>query len=198
LLPVGIYRETAEYKWSETEMGQPERDFLNYYRENMQKTPGITLLGEVPKTLWGNIGKAAASLSGMCAYIVAAGEGATVTAMIASIPASSGAYGAASTVVKIAGIVGASAAAYYLGACIGSTMVASYKVRAPYSRAYGARLGAVKYPPPVLNGRFPNAPRNYITITEASDFLRFNCSKTRMPFEVQMMFHKFPQLLKCH
>jgi hypothetical protein len=46
-------------------MGQPERDFLNYYRENMQKTPGITLLGEVPKTLWGNIGKAAASLTGV-------------------------------------------------------------------------------------------------------------------------------------
>lgn len=179
-------------------MEHPEKDFLAYYRENMQKTPGITLLGEVPKTLWGNIGKAAASLSGMCAYIVAAGEGATVKAMLASIPATSGAYGVASTVVKLAGIVGASAAAYYLGACVGSAMVASYKVRAPFSRAYGAGFGAVHYPPPVLNGRFPNASRNYITITEASDFLRLNCNNTRMPFDVQMMFHKFPELLKCH
>lgn len=179
-------------------MGQPERDFLAYYRENMQNTPGITLLGEVPESLWGNIGKAAASLSGMCAYIVAAGEGATVEAMIASIPASAGSFGAASAVVKIAGIVGASAAVYYLGACIGRAMVASYKVRAPFSRAYRARFGSVQYPPPVLNGRFPNASRNYITITEASNFLRFNCDKTRMPFEVQMMFHKFSELLKCH
>jgi hypothetical protein len=179
-------------------MGQPDGDFLAYYRENMQKTPGITLLNEVPETLWGSIGKAAASLSGMCAYIVAAGEGATVKAMIASIPASSGSFGAASAVVKIAGIVGASAAAYYLGACIGSAMVASYKVRAPFSRTYSARFGAVQYPPPVLNGRFPNSSRNYITITEASNFLRLNCSNNRMPFEVQMMFHKFPELLKCH
>lgn len=179
-------------------MGQAEKDFLAFYRKNMEKTPGIKLLGEVPKTLWGNIVVATTSLSGMCAYIVAAGEGATVEAMISSLAASSGAFNAASAVVKVTGILGASAAAYYLGACIGSTMVAAYKIREPFSTSYSASLGKVQYPPPIQNGRFPNAPRNYISITEASNFLRFNCNNTRMPYEVQMEFHKHPELLKCH
>jgi hypothetical protein len=118
--------------------------------------------------------------------------------MISSLAASGGAFNAASAVVKITGILGASAAAYYLGACIGSTMVAAYKIREPFSAYYSASLGKVQYPPPILNGRFPNAPRNNISITEASNFLRFNCNNTRMPYEVQMQFHKHPELLKCH
>ena len=179
-------------------MGKAEKDFMAYYRENMELTPGIKLLGEVPKTLWGNIGVAATSLSGMCAYIVAAGEGATVEAMISSIVASSGAFGAATAVVKIAGIVGASAAAYYLGACIASSMVAAYKVRESFSKSFNASLGKLQYPPPVQGGRFPNTPRNYMTITEASAFLRSNCNNTRMPYKVQIEFHKYPELLKCH
>lgn len=179
-------------------MGQAEKDFLKYYSENMEQTPGIRLIGEIPKSLWGNVVAATVSLSGMCTYVVTAGEGATVKAMLSSLSLTGGAYGAASSVVTLVGTIGGCVAAYYLGACIGSTMVAAYKIRHPFSQSYSACLGKIIYPPRTYNGRFPDTRSNHITITEASNFLRINCSNTRMPYEVQKVYHKYPELLKCH
>ena len=145
----------------------------------------------------------------MAGYINKHGKTGNVEHMIRTIPIvaryltgisglSATATAAAPFYLELVVTLGGLAASYYLGAFIGSAMVAAYKVRKPIAAAYRATIRDVQYPPPTFNGRFSDAPVSYISITEASRFLVTNCNKTRMPYDVQIVYHKYPELLKCH
>lgn len=189
-------------------MGQTEQAFVYYFKENMKHTPLIPSKA-IPETIFGSFSAATGSITTMAGYIAKHGKAARVEDMILTIPMVAryvaGAGGLAATLsagapfyLELAVTVGGLAAAYYLGAFIGSTMVAAFKVREPISKAFSATIGNVQYPPPTYNARFPNSPKNYISISEAATFLRAGCNKTRMPHDVQIVYHKFPELLRCH
>ena len=106
---------------------EKEKGFYDYFNENME-----TLGLPAPRTIFGNVTLAAASIAAMCKYVEKYGTQRTVGEMfnkLKDIPklATGGVVGVAATGGKVAGTVAELAAAYYVGACIGSLAVATGK-----------------------------------------------------------------------
>lgn len=101
------------------------KDFYDYFKENMDAL-GLP----APQSLFGTVTAAAATIGAMAKYVEKYGNRQTVIEMARALPggaaaAGGGAVGVAAGLGEVMFAIGSLAAAFYVGACIGSLAVAA-------------------------------------------------------------------------
>lgn len=91
-------------------------------------TANMTRMGlPVPKTLFGALGTTLGTVGALAGAITKLGASATVAEIFLTIPLGAGTASMALAVTEVVAAVGGLAAAAYVGACIGSVLVAAYE-----------------------------------------------------------------------
>lgn len=166
-----------------------DKTFYYYFKENMEAT-GLPC----PETIFGVTTTAVTNIGLLAAY-VAKNHGVTIGKMLKDIPtiaAAGAAVAVADAAVSVAGVStvvseGSIAtielsAAFYVGACIGSLLVATVKSGSDlYTRTAGNRA--------------INKPVFY-KVHDISKFAKQY--KIEMSSEVQKVLHRYPKLRQCH
>jgi hypothetical protein len=99
-----------------------DKTFSQAFTENMNSM-GLP----VPSTIFGTIGTALGTVGAMAGAIAQVGATATVGEIFLTVPLVAGGTAAAGAVTEIVAVCGAVAASFYIGACIGSVLVAAYE-----------------------------------------------------------------------
>ncbi|MCP3930970.1 MAG: hypothetical protein GY705_17940 [Bacteroidetes bacterium] len=188
-------------------MASNDKTFYYYFKENMNSIcPGIAC----PETVFGNLSATVINI-GLMADWVRGNYGKKFGDMLQQVSklAAIGAASSKEVVVGRATLVSRAAlafaelyASFYTGCCIGSTLVAGYKVGKPHYKAYfESPLNDPTALAPAFNGRFPNAQGRrytgrYYSITGIGKFCKQH--NIQMSSEIQKVFHKYPELRKCH
>lgn len=98
------------------------KTFYEVFSSNMK------ILGlPVPETMFGTVTTALGTIGTIAGAIAKIGTSATVSELFLTIPLSAGAVATASAVGEIIAVAGACSAAFYIGACIGSALIAAYE-----------------------------------------------------------------------
>jgi hypothetical protein len=99
-----------------------DKTFAQAFEENM------TAMGlPVPKTIFGTVGTTLGTVGAMAGAIAKVGASATLAEIFLTVPIAAGGTAAAVAVAEIVAACGAVAASFYVGACIGSVLVAAYE-----------------------------------------------------------------------
>ncbi|BBA36417.1 uncharacterized protein sS8_4487 [Methylocaldum marinum] len=81
----------------------------------------------VPQSLFGTLNTTLATVGAIAGGITMVGASATVSEIFLTVPVGLGTAATAAAVTEIVAVVGACAASFYLGACIGSVLIAAYE-----------------------------------------------------------------------
>lgn len=99
-----------------------DKTFANAFEDNMNSM-GLP----VPRTIFGAIGTTLGTIGTMAGAIAQVGTSATLAEIFLTVPIAAGGTAVATAVAEIIAACGAIAASFYIGACIGSVLVAGYE-----------------------------------------------------------------------
>lgn len=98
------------------------KTFSEVFSSNM-KDMGLP----VPSSIFGTVGTTLTTVGALAGAITKVGVNATVSEIFLTLPLGAGTAATAVAVSEIVAVIGACSASFYLGACIGSVLVAAYE-----------------------------------------------------------------------
>jgi hypothetical protein len=99
-----------------------DKTFPQAFNENL-RSMGLP----VPSTIYGTIATTLGAVGALAGAIAKVGASATVAEVFLTVPVVAGSTVTAAAVTEIVAVCGAVAASFYVGACIGSVLVAAYE-----------------------------------------------------------------------
>ena len=107
-----------------------DKSFYEAFKANMEAM-GLPC----PQSLFGTITTASATIGSLASAVKTFGTTATLAEVLLTFPTAGAATAVAAAVGEITVLIGAVCASFYLGACIGSLIVASVETYGPYAYA---------------------------------------------------------------
>jgi hypothetical protein len=142
-----------------------DKSFYQSFKENMDAM-GLPC----PESLFGTIGTASATIGTLASAVKTFGTTATLGEVLLTFPTGAAAAGVAAAVSEITLVIGALSASFYLGACIGSLIVASVETYGPY--AYGKISGVLKKVAKSMNTSVTKLLENTMHAYPPASFMR--------------------------
>ncbi|MDH5327979.1 MAG: hypothetical protein OEZ68_11935 [Gammaproteobacteria bacterium] len=99
-----------------------DKTFGEAFRANMESM-GLP----VPSTVFGSVSAALGTVGALAGAIAKVGATATVSEIFLTVSLGAGGTAVAAAIGEVVAVLGACAAAFYVGACIGSLLVAAYE-----------------------------------------------------------------------
>jgi hypothetical protein len=99
-----------------------EKTFSQAFKENMDSL-GLP----VPSSIFGTLSTTLATVGALAGAVAKVGAGATVAEIFLTFPVAGTSTAAAAATGEVVAVCGSVAASFYVGACIGSVLVAAYE-----------------------------------------------------------------------